>query len=136
MKAPKLYLRDCGIAHRFLNITDFESLLGHPIVGASWEAFVLENILSQLTGKWQCSYYRTSARAEIDIVLEGPKNELWAIEIKRSLAPTLSKGFHYSCDDIGATHKFVIYPGQESYPMGNNIEVVGLSEFLSSVNFN
>lgn len=136
VKAPKLYLRDSGIAHRFLNITDFESLLGHPIVGASWEGFVVENILSQLTDKWQCSYYRTSAQAEIDLILEGPNNKIWAIEIKRSLAPTISKGFHYSCEDIGATHKFVIYPGQESYPMGNNIEVVGLSEFLSSTNFN
>ncbi len=130
VKAPKIYLRDCGLAHRFLNITDFESLLGHPAIGASWEAFVLENILNQLSDKWRYSYYRTTAQAELDLVLEGSKNEVWAIEIKRSSAPKVSKGFHYACTDIKATHKFVIYPGEESFPLTNQIEVMGLIEFL------
>ena len=133
VKAPKVYLRDSGIAHRFLTITDFESLLGHPVVGASWEAFVVENILGQLSDKWQYSYYRTSAKAEIDLVLEGP-NQIWAIEIKRSLSPSVSKGFYYACDDINATHKFIIYPGEDSYPTINNVEVVGLIEFLLELN--
>ncbi len=75
VKAPKIYLRDSGLAHRFLNITDFESLLGHPAIGASWEGFIIENILYQLSDKWRHSYYRTSAQSEIDLVLEGPKNE-------------------------------------------------------------
>ncbi len=130
VKAPKIYLRDCGLAHRFLNITDFEDLLGHPGIGASWEGFVLENILNTISDKWRYSYYRTSAQAEIDLVLEGSKNEVWAIEVKRSSAPKVSKGFHYACDDIKATHKFVIYPGEERYPLGNEIEVLGLVEFL------
>ena len=133
VKAPKVYLRDSGIAHRFLTITDFESLLGHPVVGASWEAFVIENILGQLSDKWRYSYYRTSAQAEIDLVLEGP-NQIWAIEIKRSLSPSVSKGFYYACDDINATHKFIIYPGEDSYPTINNVEVVGLIEFLLELN--
>jgi len=81
VKAPKIYLRDCGLTHRFLNIVDFESLLGHPGIGASWEGFVLENIINNLSDKWRYSYYRTSAQAEIDLVLEGPKNEVWAIEV-------------------------------------------------------
>ena len=130
VKAPKIYLRDSGIAHRFLTIVDFESLLSHPVIDASWEAFVIENILGQLSDKWQASYYRTSAQAEIDLVLEGPNNQTWAIEIKRSLSPSTSKGFYYACDDIGATHKFIIYPGQESYPTKNNIKVIGLIEFI------
>ena len=130
VKAPKIYLRDCGLAHRFLNITDFEDLLGHPGIGASWEGFVLENILNTISDKWRYSYYRTSAQAEIDLVLESSKNEVWAIEVKRSSAPKVSKGFHYACDDIKATHKFVIYPGEERYPLGNEIEVLGLVEFL------
>ncbi len=130
VKAPKIYLRDSGLAHRFLNISDFESLLGHPAIGASWEAFILENILNQLSNKWRYSYYRTSAQAEVDLVLEGPKNEVWAIEIKRSSAPKVSKGFHYACTDIKATQKFIIYPGEDNFPIAHHIEVMSLIEFL------
>ena len=130
VKAPKTYLRDCGLAHRFLNITDFEGLLGHPGIGASWEGFVLENIINNISDKWRYSYYRTSAQAEVDLVLEGSKNEVWAIEAKRSSAPKVSKGFHYACDDIKVTRKFVIYPGEEQYPLGDEIEVMGLIAFL------
>lgn len=130
VKAPKIYLRDSGLAHRFLNITDFESLLGHPAIGASWEGFVLENILNQLTDKWRYSYYRTTAQAEVDLVLEGPKNEVWAVEVKRSLAPKVTKGFHYACDDIQATKKYVVYSGNERFPLPNKVEAIGLVEFL------
>ncbi len=130
VKAPKIYLRDSGFAHRFLNITDFESLLGHPAIGASWEGFVLENILNQLSDKWRYSYYRTTAQAEVDLVLEGPKNEVWAVEVKRSLTPKVTKGFHYACDDIQATRKYVIYSGNERFPLPNEVEVIGLIEFL------
>lgn len=130
VKAPKIYLRDSGLAHRFLNIADFESLLGHPAIGASWEGFVVENILNQLSDKWRYSYYRTTAQAEVDLVLEGPKNEVWAVEVKRSLAPKVTKGFHYACDDIQATRKYVIYSGNERFPLPNGVEVIGLIEFL------
>jgi uncharacterized protein len=130
IKAPKIYLRDSGLAHRFLNITDFESLLGHPAIGASWEGFVLENILNQLSDKWRYSYYRTTAQAEVDLVLEGPNNEVWAVEVKRSLTPKVTKGFHYACDDIQATRKYVIYSGNERFPLPNEVEVIGLIEFL------
>ena len=130
VKTPKLYLRDCGLAHRFLNIADFESLLGHPAIGASWEGFILENILNDLSNKWRYSYYRTSTQAEVDLVLEGPKKEIWAVEIKRSSAPKVSKGFHSACDDIKATRKFVIYPGEEQFPLPNEIVAMGLVEFL------
>ena len=130
VKSPRIYLRDSGLAHRFLNVTDFESLLGHPGIGASWEGFVLENILNSLSSKWRYSYYRTTARAEVNLVLEGPKNEVWAIEVKRSLAPKVSKGFHYACDDIKATRKVVIYPGEERFPLPYEIEAMGIIEFL------
>jgi len=134
VKAPKLYLRDSGLLHRFLSITDMEGLLGHPIIGASWEGFIIENILSQLSDQWQYSYYRSSAQAEIDLILEGPNNQVWAVEVKRALAPKVSKGFHYACEDISATHKYVIYPGNENFPLGNNIEVMGIIDFLSCLN--
>jgi len=131
VKSPKIYLRDSGILHKLLNISDFESLLGHPILGASWEGFVVENIIVQLSSKWQYSYYRTASQTEIDLVLEGPNNQRWAIEVKRSVAPTVSKGFHTACDDIAAIRKFVVYAGSERYPMAGNTEAIGLTEFLT-----
>jgi predicted AAA+ superfamily ATPase len=133
VKAPKIYLRDSGLLHRLLNIPDIETLLGHPLVGASWEGFVVETILNHLPDKWRYSYYRTSAQAEIDLVLEGPQRKIWAVEVKRSTAPTLTKGFHLASDDIRATGRFVIYPGNERFPMGNKIEALSLIEFLSLI---
>ena len=130
IKSPKIYLRDSGILHKLLNISDFESLLGNPVLGASWEGFVVENIIVGLSNKWQYSYYRTASQTEIDLVLEGPNNQTWAIEIKRSSSPTLSRGFYTACEDIKATHKFVVYAGSERFPMSENTEAIGLIEFL------
>ena len=133
VKSPKIYIRDSGLTHRFLNVPDFETLWGHPAIGASWEAFILENIISQISNKWRYSYYRTNAGAEIDLVLEGPKNTVWAIEIKRSSAPKVTKGFHLACEDIQATHKFVIYPRNERFTLPYDIQVIGLIEFLNEL---
>lgn len=133
VKSPKIYLRDSGILHNLLNISNFESLLGHPAIGASWDGFIIENIIMQLSPKWRYSYYRTSSQSEVDLVLESPNNKVWAIEIKRSLSPTLSKGFYSACDDIGATGKFVIYAGTERYPMANDTEAIGLVDFLKII---
>ncbi len=133
VKSPKIYLRDSGILHNLLNISNFESLLGHPAIGASWEGFIIENIIMQLSPKWRYSYYRTSSQSEVDLVLESPNNKVWAIEIKRSLSLTLSKGFYSACDDIGATGKFVIYAGTERYPMANDTEAIGLVDFLKII---
>jgi predicted AAA+ superfamily ATPase len=118
------------LAHRFLNITDFESLMGHSAIGASWEGFIIENILNRLSDKWRHSYYRTNTQAEIDLILKGPKKEIWPIEIKRSTAPKVSKCFHYASEDIKATRKFVIYSGTEQFPLPHGIEAMGLIEFL------
>jgi hypothetical protein len=130
VKAPRIYLRDSGLAHRMLNIPDSETLLGHPAIGASWESFVIENILRTLSDKWQHSFYRTSAQAEVDLVLEGPSRQVWAVEIKRSLAPKVSKGFHFASEDIRATRKFLVYPGNERFPLSNDVEAIGLIGFL------
>lgn len=133
IKSPKIYLRDTGLLHKLLNISDFDTLLGHPVVGASWEGFVAENIIVNLSNKWQYSYYRTTTQTEIDLVLEGPGNQVWAVEIKRSAAPSLSKGFHAACEDIGATQKLVIYSGVERFPMSEGTEAIGLVEFLNLI---
>ncbi|WP_126970609.1 ATP-binding protein [Gynurincola endophyticus] len=137
VKSPKIYIRDTGLLHKLLNISDYDSLLGNPIVGASWEGFVVENIIRHLSNKWQYSYYRNSSQAEIDLVLEGPDKQIWAIEVKRSSAPTLTKGFFSACEDIKATHKFVVYAGSEQFPMSDGVEaigVVGMINYIKSFN--
>ena len=133
VKSPKIYLRDTGLLHKLLNIPSYESLLGNPMIGASWEGFVAENIILQLTDQWRYSYYRSSTQAEIDLVLEGPEDEVWAIEIKRSAAPQISRGFHTAAEDIKATRKFVVYPGSERFPMGQSTEAIGLIAFLQMI---
>jgi hypothetical protein len=133
VKSPKIYIRDTGLLHKLLNIPSYESLLGNPMIGASWEGFVAENIILQLTDQWRYSYYRSSTQAEIDLVLEGPDDEVWAIEIKRSAAPQISRGFHTAAEDIKATRKFVVYSGSERYPLGQSTEAIGLIAFLQMI---
>jgi uncharacterized protein len=135
VKAPKIYLRDSGLLHNLLNIHTFDHLLGHPEVGASWEGFVVENILNNLSSSWTASYYRTSNQAEIDLVLERNNQEVWAIEVKRSIAPSLSAGFHSACEDIGATKKLVVYSGKDRFPIKGEVEVIGLIEFLQLLKY-
>lgn len=132
VKSPKIYIRDTGLLHRLLNIAEFEELLGNPVLGHSWEGFVIENICTQLTDRWQTSYYCSTAQAEIDLILEH-SNETWALIIKRSVVLKLSKGFHTACEDINATKKWVVYGGKERFPLGENTEAIGLVEFLGLV---
>ena len=130
VKSPKIYLRDTGLLHNLLHLSSFEALLGHPVLGSSWEGFVVENIIRNLSGKWKYSYYRSSSQAEIDLVLENSENEIWAVEIKRSVAPLVKKNFHDACRDIHATKKFVLYNGSEQFPLANDTEAIGLIGFL------
>lgn len=130
VKTPKIYIRDSGLLHSLLTIQDFEHLLGHPVLGASWEGFVVETVLNTISSSWTPSYYRSSNQAEIDLVLEKSNQEVWAIEVKRSIAPSLSAGFHRACEDIGATKKWVVYSGKDRFPIKNETEVIGLIEFL------
>lgn len=133
IKSPKIFIRDTGILHNLLNIHDFESLLGHPAVGSSWEGFVVENIIINLSDKWQYSYYRTTTQTEIDLVLEGSDKQVWAVEIKRSAAPSLKNQFHRACDDIRATKKFVVYSGTERFHLTKDTEAIGLIDFLKLI---
>ncbi|HVK48987.1 MAG TPA: ATP-binding protein [Pseudobacter sp.] len=130
VRAPKVYVRDSGITHALLNIGDYNELLGHPVVGGSWEGFVIENILSVLPPRVQPYYYRTPGGAEIDLVLEFSGKEKWAIEIKRKSVPVLSKGFHIGCEDIEADHRFVVYAGQDRFSLGDGVTAIPLPEIM------
>jgi len=126
-KAPKVYVRDSGIIHALLQIADEESLLSHPVLGKSWECFVIENILNIAPNNVQGYFYRSSGGAEIDLILLWPNQDLWAIEIKRSLTPKLERGFYSACDDLQPVRKYVVYAGEEQYPIANDIEAISLT---------
>jgi predicted AAA+ superfamily ATPase len=136
IKSPKVYVRDSGIVHALLGVPDLDSLLSHPVVGASWEGYVIENLLANAPQEVRGYFYRTSSGAEIDLVLHRPDGKLWAVEIKRSTAPTLERGFHSACDDLKPARKFVVYPGTERYRLAKDIEVISLSAMVSELSAN
>ena len=129
-----MYVRDSGIVHALLSIETHDELAGHPVVGASWEGFVIENLLATAPPRSVASFYRTAAGAEIDLVLDVPKRGRWAIEIKRGLTPRLEKGFHVACDDLKPDRRFVVYSGSERYALGPTLQAIGvraLAEMLA-----
>lgn len=133
VKSPKIYIRDCGLTHALLNIVTHDDLSGHPVVGASWEGFVIENLLSCLPTGASYWFYRTAAGAEIDLVIEYGPMKIYAIEIKRSLAPVISKGFHHGCEDIGATKRFIVYPGDETYAVNREVTALPLKDMMQEL---
>lgn len=126
VKSPKLYIRDSGLVHELLGIGDLETLAGHPIVGASWEGFVIENLLACAPARSEAYFYRTSAGAEVDLILKFRTGETWAIEIKRGLSPVLNPGFYSAVEDVAADKAFVVYGGEETYRLKPGIEAIGL----------
>ncbi len=127
VKSPKVYVRDSGLVHALLSIESKEALLSHPVVGASWEGFVIENLMACVPASAQGYFYRTSGGAEIDLLLAWPGGELWAIAIKHSLTPKVERGFHAACDDLAPARKRVVYPGQESFPLDHDVQAVPLA---------
>lgn len=133
VKSPKVYVRDSGLVHALLDITTKENLLSHMVLGASWEGFVIENLLSCAPANVQGYFYRTSGGAEVDLLLVWPGGNIWAIEIKRSLTPKVERGFHAACDDLLPMRKLVVYPGTESFPLGHDIQAVALPTLCQEV---
>ncbi len=126
VKSPKIYIRDSGLLHSLLGITDADSLLSHPVVGASWEGHVVESLLAVAPPGVSASFYRSSAGAEIDLLLTWPDGAHWAIEVKRSTTPKVERGFHSACQDILPAKKWLVYPGTQAYPLGNDITCMPL----------
>ena len=134
VKSPRVYVRDSGITHALLGIADYNQLSGNPVFGSSWEGFVIENLLSVAPDRTLASFYRTSAGAEIDLVLEFPGlTEKWAIEIKSGLGPKLGKGFYNALEDIKPDRSFVVYAGSERYPVTEETEAIGLVELMQEL---
>ncbi|RJP59409.1 MAG: ATP-binding protein [Deltaproteobacteria bacterium] len=121
VKSPKVYIRDSGLLHALLKNRTLDDLYSHPSSGNSWEGFVIEQIIGIIPEYWQSFFYRTSAGAEIDLLLLDHRNESIALEIKYSLSPKVEKGFWNGMEDLGCKKGFVIYPGDEIYPIGKDV---------------
>jgi len=133
IKSPRYYVRDSGILHRLLGIADYDALLSNPILGKSWEGFVVENIHSVMPRFAETYFYRTAAGAEIDLVIKMPNAEIWAVEIKHGVAPKIGKHYSKTCDDVGATHKFVVYGGDDEFPIGDNVWMISLPKIMEKL---
>lgn len=127
VRSPKIYVRDSGLVHALLHIADKETLLSHPVVGMSWEGFVVENLLVNAPAGSDAGFYRSSSGAEIDLLLARPDGVTWAIEIKRSLTPKLERGFYSACADLKPARKLVVYPGAETFRIAEDIEAIPLA---------
>lgn len=123
VRSPKVYVRDSGLVHALLGLQDLDAVLSHPVAGSSWEGFVVEQLINAAPSA-QASFYRTSNGAEVDLVLEFRNGQTWVIEIKRSSAPTVSKGFYAAANDLSASRKLLVAPVEQCYPMKEGIEVM------------
>jgi len=127
VKSPKVYVRDSGIVHALLRLQTLDGVIGHPVAGASWEGFVLESLLAAAPPEVQPSFYRTSAGAELDLVLDmGGRDGFWAIEIKRTATPSISKGMRSAITDIAPKRSFVVHAGEDRFPLARDVEAVGV----------
>jgi predicted AAA+ superfamily ATPase len=131
VKSPKVFIRDSGVLHALLNIPDNEGLLGHPVAGASWEGFAMENLIGAAPPNAAPLFYRTGAGAEIDLLLEIPGHGLWAIEIKLGLHSRPRPGFHIACEDLGPAKRFVVNSGHERQTIAPETESIGLGQLAS-----
>ena len=127
VKSPKVYVRDSGLVHALLGLGTLEGLLGHPVTGGSWEGFCVEALIAAAPAGTEPYFYRTSAGAELDLILRLPGGEVWAIEIKRATAPKLSRSFHIAAADIGATRKLLVYAGAREVPASEDTRALPLS---------
>ena len=133
VKSAKLYWRDSGILHALVGLPTLEHVLGHPVCGASWEGYCIEQILALLPSKATASHYRTHAGAEIDLVIEHPDGQILAIEIKRTLSPKVTPGLIESMKTLKAKRGVIIIPQGDAYPLSENVAASGLRQFLETL---
>ncbi|MGH8549933.1 MAG: ATP-binding protein [Methylococcales bacterium] len=133
VKSPKTYVRDSGLVHSLLRIDNLDQLLGHPVIGMSWEGHVIENLLRAAPQRTQASFYRTATGVEIDLLLELPGDRLWAIEVKRGTAPKMERGYRQALEDVQPEKAFIVYGGNDRYPKTDRVEAIGLREMAQEL---
>jgi len=132
-KSPKTYVRDSGLVHSLLRLDTLNDILGHPIAGASWEGHAVETLIGAAPPRTEASFYRTATGVELDLVLDMPGGERWAVEIKRSSAPKVEKGFYAAIEDVQPSRAFIVYGGSERYPQREGLEAIGLRDLANEL---
>ncbi|MGK2954720.1 MAG: ATP-binding protein [Solirubrobacterales bacterium] len=133
VKRPRSYVRDSGLVHALLGLGDLNDVVGHPVAGASWEGFVIENLIRAAGNRVDSTFYRSAGGAEVDLVLTWPDGVRWAVEIKRSLSPKLARGFHSAWQDLEPERGFLVYPGSDRYPVNQAVEAIGIHELTGDL---
>jgi len=133
VKSPKIYIRDSGLLHSLLGLYEYDAMINHVQVGASWEGFVIEQIINSADKELQPWYYRTQHGTECDLLLERNGKVIAAIEIKHGSNPKASKGFYISLEDTGAKQGFIIGTGSEIFKTRDNITVCNLATFIKDI---
>jgi hypothetical protein len=129
-RTPKLYMRDSGLLHALLGLTSLDDVLSHPIAGASWEGFVVEQLLAAAGPQWQPMYFRTATGVEVDLVLERGGVVDTIIEIKRSSAPVASTGLHTAIATLKPKATYVVHGGDATWPMSGDITAISVSALM------
>lgn len=125
VRSPKVYVRDSGLLHKLLGIDDQHALLHHPKLGASWEGFVIEQVLASVAHD-DASFWATHQGAEIDLLLRRG-DRLYGVECKRTDAPTVTRSIRTALDDLSLERVAVLYPGKRRYPLSDQVEAVPLA---------
>lgn len=133
VKSPKVYVRDSGLVHALLGLETLVQLSGHPVVGQSWEGFIIETVLAAAPWRSNASFYRTAAGAEVDLVLEHKDGRRWIIEIKRGLSAKLGRGFYQAYDDLRPDRTFAVHAGDDRYPIAEGIEAIGINALVKEL---
>jgi uncharacterized protein len=126
VKAPKVYIRDSGLLHSLLGIPDLPALQSHPKLAASWEGFVIEQVLSWV-GERNAFFWGSHGGAEIDLVVLAD-GKRWGVEVKYSDAPTMTKSMHSAIGELKLEHLWVVFPGKKGYPLADNVECIPIGE--------
>ena len=132
VKSPKTYVRDSGLVHTLLRLDDREAVLGHPVAGPSWEGFVVEMALGVAPERTEASFYRTATGVELDLVLDLPNGQRWAIEVRRGLATT-DRALHMAFEDVEPDRAIILHGREDRFPKGAGLEAMGLAALLSEL---
>lgn len=133
VKSPKIFIRDTGLLHSLLEVDDMEHLFGHPVIGNSWEGYVIEQIYGVLPDGCTLNYYRTQQGAELDVIVSRNLIPIVGIEIKFNSNPKISIGNEISMNDLGLKHLYVVVPETDSYFLKPSIEFVSLNNILEII---
>ncbi len=131
IKSPKVYIRDSGILHRLLRISNVETLMGNPVLGSSWEGYVIEQIFQIKNKNIDMFFYRTKNGAECDVVFSKAYKPVTCAEIKFSSTPNIQKSLKITMDDLSIRNGYIITPESDDYPISKNVRACNLETFLN-----